>query len=179
MRDCMKAADIRKYLAGGDRRSLGRANELLTVVERKPELLRELICEMWNADRLVAMRAADAVEKLTREQPEKLKPFKKELLGLAEEAEDMELQWHLAALLARLQLSAAEQQRAVTILLRYLESKSSIVKTFALQALFDLSMRDAGLRDDVREILEKAVRTGTAAMRARARKLLGKIAVAK
>jgi hypothetical protein len=57
----------------------------------------------------------------------------------------------------------------------YLEDQSSIVRTFALQALADLSRNDAGLRSRVREILEESVATGTAAMRARARKLLKKL----
>jgi hypothetical protein len=54
----------------------------------------------------------------------------------------------------------------------YLEDQSSIVRTFALQALTDLSRGEAGLRLRVREILEESVATGTAAMKARARKLL-------
>jgi len=49
---------------------------------------------------------------------------------------------------------------------------SSIVKTFALQAFVDLARQDARLRETAKPILEESLRTGTAAMKARARKLL-------
>jgi hypothetical protein len=57
---------------------------------------------------------------------------------------------------------------------RYLDDRSSIVKTFALQALFDLTRVDPSLRESTRALLEGAVSTGTAAMKARSRKLLKK-----
>jgi hypothetical protein len=173
----MKPAAIRDYLGGGDRRdrrSIGRANELVKMVERQPSLLPELVEEMWNPDPVIAMRAADATEKLSREHADGLLRFKKEFLGLAGETQQQELRWHLAAMLPRLQLSPAEQRRAVAIFVQYLGDKSSIVKTFALQGLFDLSLRDRALRPRLEELLRSAQRAGTAAMRARARKLLAR-----
>lgn len=145
-------------------------------LEKKPELLPELLHEMWNADPMIAMRAADALEKVTRKQPEMLQQFKKELQGLAEETRQQELRWHLAAMLPRLQLSSAERRRAIETLTQYLEDKSSIVKTFALQGMFDLAVQHSELRQQVEELLTMAVSRGTAAMRARARKLLSQMA---
>lgn len=164
------------YLAGGDRRSIGRANEIVELLQSQPGLLPQLIHEMWNPDPIVAMRAADAVEKLTRKQGLALQRFKKELLGLAEESHQQELRWHLAAMLPRLELSPAECRRVTQILAAWLEDKSSIVKTFALQGLFDLSLQHSALRPQVEELLTAAVQTGTAAMKARSRKLLSKMA---
>lgn len=172
----MKTTAIRDFLAGGDRRSIGKSNALVARLEKRPQLLPELLHEMWNADPMIAMRAADALEKVTRKRPEALQRFKKELLGLAEETGQQELRWHLAAMLPRLQLSSAERWRVMETLTQYLENKSSIVKTFALQGMFDLSVQDSELRQHVEELLIVAVSTGTAAMRARARKLLGEIA---
>ena len=168
----MKSGAIRDLLSGGDRRSIGKSNALVAKLEKRPELLPELLHEMWNADPVIAMRAADALEKVTRKRPEVLQRFKKELLGLAEETPQQELRWHLAAMLPRLQLSSAERQRVMQTLTGYLEDKSSIVKTFALQGMFDLSVQHSELRHQVEELLTVAVSTGTAAMRARARKLL-------
>lgn len=118
------------------------------------------------------MRAADAAEKVTVKRPELLRPHKRELLGLLAETEQIELRWHLAAMVTRLELSTAERQRAAAALQRYLEDRSSIVKTFAMQALVDLAGQDPSLRETARQILEQALRTGTPAMKARARKLL-------
>ncbi|MFZ0036538.1 MAG: hypothetical protein WAK91_03895 [Candidatus Acidiferrales bacterium] len=121
------------------------------------------------------MRAADATEKVTRTNLKLLRPFKKELLGLMGEAKEQELRWHLAAIVPRLPLNAKERQLASSLLNGYLEDRSSIVKTFALQGLADLAHDDPRLRPEVLETLREATRTGTPAMKARSRKLLIKL----
>jgi hypothetical protein len=168
----MRRQTIAQMLAGGDRRSIGRANEAAELVRRRTERFRELIKSMWDEDPVVRMRAADAAEKVSGANPELLKPYKRELLGLLAEAEQIELRWHLAAMVPRLGLTSAERQRAVASLEHYLEDRSSIVKTFALQGLTDLARKEPGLRGRVKQILEESQASGTAAMKARARKLL-------
>ena len=53
-------------------------------------------------------------------------------------------------MIPRLCLTPAERQRAAAALQRYLEDRSSIVKTFALQGLADLSQNDPILRAKVK-----------------------------
>jgi hypothetical protein len=142
------------------------------MVSKSPKLFRELIAGLWSEDPVVRMRAADAAEKVTRDNPEFLDPHKKELLGLMVEAEQQELRWHLVAIVPRLALNAEERNVAVTWLNRYLEDRSSIVKTFALQGLADLAQDDPMIRPRVIELLREATRSGTSAMKARSRKLL-------
>jgi hypothetical protein len=171
----MPRKDILLLLRGGDRRTIGRADEVVAIVSKDPGLFPELIAGLWSEDSLVRMRAADAAEKVTRENPELLRPYKKELLGLMAEAGEQELRWHLAAMVPRLPLNPAERKLTVSLLNGYLEDRSSIVKTFALQGLADLAQDDASLRPKVIEVLREATRSGTAAMKARSRKLLLKI----
>jgi len=121
------------------------------------------------------MRAADAAEKVSAQKPRLLDRHKSELLGLLAETEQIELRWHLAAMIPRLRLTLPERQRAVAALQRYLDDRSSIVKTFGLQALADLAHDDASQREAVKQLLEETLHSGTPAMRARARKLLKKI----
>ena len=83
------------------------------------------------------MRAADAAEKVTRKNPALLTPYKKELLGLMTETTRQELRWHLAVMVPRVPLNATERQLAISALNTYLEDRSSIVKTFALQGRAD------------------------------------------
>ena len=142
------------------------------MVSDNPKLFSRLIAGLLSADPLIRMRAADATEKVTREHPEFLRPYKKELLGLMSEAAQQELRWHLAAMIPRLHLSARERQTAISSLNRYLQDRSSIVKTFALQGLADLAQNDPSILPRVLEILRGATRNGTPAMKARSRKLL-------
>jgi len=171
----MRSSKLLPLLQGSDRRSIGRANQIASLVLREPKKFAELIRLLWSAEPTVRMRAADAVEKITLQKPELLKHYKAELLGLLDEADQQELRWHLAAMISRLPLTKAETQRAAASLRRYLEDRSSIVKTFALQALFDLTHIDPSLRESTRTLLEDTVRTGTPAMKARSRKLLAKL----
>ena len=168
----MPRQPISVLLSGGDRRSIGRSNEVVKLVLCGRRRVAELIRCLWNHDALVRMRAADAAEKVSAVKPALLKPYKAELLGLFGEAQQIELRWHLAQTIPRLPLNQAERYRAAETLQLYLQDRSSIVRTFALQALVDLSRSDAGLRSRVRETVEESMLAGTAAMRARARKLL-------
>jgi hypothetical protein len=163
---------ILPLLKGGDRRTLGRADLVAAMVSREPDLFPELILGLWSPDPLVRMRAADAVEKITRKNHKFLQSYKKELLGLMMETEQQEVRWHLAVMVPRLVLTAKERQLAITSLESYLEDRSSIVKTFALQGLADLAQDDASIQPRVMEILRAATRNGTPAMKARSRKLL-------
>jgi len=151
---------------------IGRSDEVAAMVCKAPELFQELIGGLWSEDPLVRMRAADAAEKVTRKNPELLQPYKGELLGLMAETEQQELRWHLAAMVPRLLLNPKQRNLATSLLVGYLEDRSSIVKTFALQGLADLAQDDPSIRPGVIEILRQATRTGTAAMKARGRKLL-------
>src|ERR1700683_488083 len=168
----MRRADVLLFLRGSDRRTTGRSDHVAAAVARNPKLFPKLIEGLWSADPLIRMRAADAAEKVTRERPELLTPFKKELLGLMTEATEQELRWHLAVMVPRLPLNAAERQLAISSLNGYLEDRSSIVKTFALQGLADLAQGDSSIRPAVVETLREATRNGTPAMKARSRKLL-------
>ena len=161
-------------LEGSDRRSIGRADEAARLVLGEPRRFRDLIKCLWDENPVVRMRAADAAEKISAKEPRLLDRHKAELLGLLEDAEQIELRWHLAAMVPRLRLTALERQRAAAALQRYLEDRSSIVKTFAMQGLADLSQNDASLRGRVKQLLDEAVQSGTSAMKARARKLLKK-----
>lgn len=168
----MSSQPISALLRGGDRRSIGRSNQVVKLVLHATKRFAELMQCLWSDQVIVRMRAADAAEKVSAVRPELLEPYKTELLGLLGEAEQIELRWHLAQMVSRLPLNAAERRRAAETLQLYLEDRSSIVRTFAVQALSDISKTDPELRPLVREILEQSLRRGTAAMKARARKLL-------
>src|SRR5580765_1273642 len=158
-------------LQGGDRRSIGRANDVARLVLRHPRRFRELIACMWGDNPVVRMRAADAAEKVSAEKPRLLDRYKSELLGLLAEAKQIELRWHLVLMVPRLRLSVTERHRAAAALQRYLDDRSSIVRTFALQGLADLARTNLALQSKVKPLLEAALQSGTPAMKARARKL--------
>jgi len=168
----MLRRNILAMLEGGDRRTIGRADQVAAIVSKNPELFPTLITGLWSTDPVVRIRVADAAEKVTRKNPQLLRAHKKELLGLMIEAREQELRWHLAVMVPRLQLNEKERQLATSSLKTYLADPSSIVKTYALQGLADLTQHDPSIRPAVLEILRESAGNGTPAMKARSRKLL-------
>jgi hypothetical protein len=159
-------------LKGGDRRSLGRTKLVVKLALKNAKLFPQLLECMWSDNPVLRMRVADAAEKISRQKPELLHPFKVELLGLAEESTQQEVRWHLALMIPRLELNSIERRRAVVRLKEYLQDRSSVVKTHALQGLSELAKEDEELLAEVLEVIAEASRNGTAAMKARARQLL-------
>jgi hypothetical protein len=135
-------------------------------------LAAQLVRALHDADPIVRMRAADALEKVSVTHPELVRPHKRMLLSLARRATQQELRWHLAQLIPRLPLTARQRHGAAAVLQAYVRDRSAIVRTFAMQALADLASVDAGLRPGIAAQLRRLTSTGTPAMRARGRRLL-------
>lgn len=167
--------DILNSLRGGDRRSIGNADEVAAAVLQEPGLFPELFAGLLDDDPVVQMRAADAVEKTTRKRPDLLQPWKRQLLEIVAQSDEKEIRWHVAQMLPRLKLTPGELDHAVQILNGYLQDTSSIVKTFSMQALADLALQEPTLLDDVLPILQHLTLTGTPAMKSRGRKLLKRL----
>jgi hypothetical protein len=159
-------------LSGGDRRSLGRSNEVVGHVLAHPAHFRHVFAGLPTHDPVIRMRAADAIEKITARRPELLRPFKRKLLAIAGSTDQQETRWHAALILPRLQLRKKERAVALGILFDYLRDNSSIVKTWAMQAIWDLSSADPKLRARIIPLIEELTEVGTPAMRARGRKIL-------
>ncbi len=167
--------NILDKLKGGDLRSTGRSDEVVADVLADPALFDALFRAILAADPLVRMRAADAVEKISANRPEYLRPYKRVLVEQVAGIEQQEVRWHVAQMLPRLEWSQEEQAAIIEILLGYLDDESKIVKTFTMQALADFAARDAKLRPQVVELLKELTQTGSPAMKSRGRKLLTRL----
>jgi hypothetical protein len=167
---------ILKKLAGGDRRSIGRSNEVVAEVLSRPALFRFLVKGLIDENPIIRMRAADALEKTAAQRPELLRPHKNTLLEIAGRTLQQEIRWHMALLFPRMNLGAKQRSVAVDILFDYLRDKSSIVKTCAMQGLAGLAVQDPRLKAKILPLLKELADVGTPAMRARGRKLLAGLA---
>ncbi|HOJ00471.1 MAG TPA: hypothetical protein PLL88_02540 [Anaerolineaceae bacterium] len=163
---------ILKLLSGGDRRSIGRSDEVVELILQQPDKFDDLFRGFYETDPVIRMRTADAVEKVTAQDPALLIPYKEPMLELLESAEQIEVQWHLAQIIPRLPLTNDEISRAYQTMEKYLSSSSAIVQTCGLQCLFDLSLRDARLLASTRSYLESGMENQSKAVRSRSRNLM-------
>ena len=171
----MKKPDLLKKLSGGDRRSIGKSEEVVADVLTDARLFKPLFECLLEDDPLVRMRAADAIEKITGMRPEFLQPFKSRLLRRVALIDQPEVRWHVAQLIPRLELTKGERKEVVALMDGYLTDKSSIVRTYAMQALADVASKDAFLKPRIVKQLQKLTDEGTPAMQARGRKLLARL----
>jgi hypothetical protein len=159
--------------------SRGRVCEVAALIHAQPKRASRLIECLWDEDPGVANRAADALERASYHLPSILAAWKAPLLGLLAEATQNKVRWNLALIVPRLALTKPEARRASEVLRTYLDDRSSIVKTLAMQGLADLTRHDPSLRAEVLDLLRILSRSGTAAMRARGRILLQRLETSK
>jgi hypothetical protein len=110
----------------------------------------ELFTLIFHHERPLVIRAADSVEKITLEHSEYLVRHKDQILGVMKSGDHQELKWHIAPLLARLNLTT-EELADVWHTLTYWTlnpNESQTVRVNALQGLFDISRRIDRLQVD-------------------------------
>ncbi len=163
-------------LRGGDRRSIGRANEVVAEVIKSPDQIKELFEGLFDNDPVVRARTADALEKIAAKKPEWLRPYRARLLNDVAPIEQNEVRWHVAQILGRVPLMPKQTKFAVTLLKNYLtHSNSEIVKVSALQSLANLSADDATLRRQILKLLGTTMKSGSPALRAREKHILRRL----
>ena len=162
-------------LSGADRRSIGRSEAVVADVLAQPELFDVAFEGMLHPNPVIRMRAADAVEKITAQRPDLLRPYKKKLITQIAKVDQPEVRWHAAQMFSRLSLTRKERRTVVGILNTYLNDPSRIVRTFAMQALADIAEQDSELRPAIVKQIETLAHTGSPAMQSRGRKLLTKL----
>lgn len=107
---------------GGKKNSLGRAEEVVQVVLGDKNRLEELYSCLFLEDAWVRMRAADALEKVCRSQPEWLESYiDRFFIDLAENTQPS-IQWHIAQIFGEVILTPRQQQRALAWLTERLQT---------------------------------------------------------
>ena len=160
-----------KLLTGGDLRSIGKSNAIVLKVQNQ-DYFDELFKCLFHKDRLVVMRAADAIEKITLQHPAYLSKYKNVLLELCDAAKNKELKWHLALLIPRLNLSGKEIEIVWRILSGWVSDKeeSKIVRVNSIQALYDLAGKETKYVKDLQTLLFKIQKENVPSLNARIKK---------
>ena len=162
--------DLEKTLSGGDLRSIGKSNFVASNIKNQTDFDKLFISLLHN-DRLVVMRAADTIEKITISHPSYLAKHKKEILDLCDLAINKELLWHLALLIPRLHLNKSEFAKAWATLTKWAKdsNNSRIVRVNSLQGLSDLVQREKDLFKDFKMILVEMEKENIPSINARIR----------
>lgn len=167
--------DFTPLLLGRDLRSIARANEVVRSVNDQ-QSFDDLFVLLLHHDRLLVMRTADAIEKITATQPAYLQPHKDQLLSLLRNALDKELKWHLALLIPRVSLTPDELENVWGVLSYWLQNpnESKIVRVNSLQGLHELSVKNPSLSKAFDRIVDSVRHVMIPSLQARIKKLTKK-----
>ncbi len=159
-------------LLGKDRRSIGRSEKVVDSVTDQ-ESFDELFGFLLHHERLLVMRAADAIEKISFAHPEFLARHKIQLLSLLKSALHKELKWHMALLIARVELEADELKDVWGHLTYWANNpnESKIVRVNSLQGLSEISSRYPELKASFHQTLAALEHEPVPSIKARVRKL--------
>lgn len=161
-----------KLLSSGDLRSTGKSSLIITAVQNQEEF-DELFQFLFHKNRLVRMRTADVLEKISATNTGYLKSHKKELIQLLHNSTTIELQWHLAQLISRIPLTDKETAIVWNKLYEWAMNKnqSRIVRVNSLQSLFDLSGRHPEIQHKLNAVINKLEKEQIPSITARIKKL--------
>jgi hypothetical protein len=161
------------YLSGKDLRSIGKSSELIKVVTTQNDF-DNLFSYLRSSERIIAMRAADVIEKITANKPEFLFPYSKEIIELAQLNCEKEFKWHIAQIISRLKLNSRQKTKVSNILFNWVENsnESKFVRVNSLQSLFEICKGDDKLIEKFSEVIEQLKKEKIPSLTARINKLM-------
>ena len=144
-------------------------------VLKNSALIDDLFEGILGKDPVIRSRASHAVRQVARARPELVQPCKDLLIQEVSGIRQWEVRHYFCQILPLLELTPDDIAQANRFFRSYLDDRSSIVRTCAMQALADLTELEPALLPEVLPLIEALTQSGTAAMRARGRMLLKRL----
>ena len=163
---------IYELLNGKDLRSISDANTVVKMIGNQ-ESFDILFNFLFDENRLIVMRAIDAIEKITIKNKQYLESHKDNLIELFKTTKDIECKWHLALLVSRIELNKKQLDEIYKLLKQWVLTKdeSKIVRVNSLQALFEISKDNIDLKKDLNKIVNQLKKENIASINSRIKKL--------
>jgi hypothetical protein len=140
----------------------------MDMIRRDPGRVHELVELTQDTNWLVTMRTMDLLEKLARERPDWIAPYKRVFIGALADSDKWEIRLQIVRAIPLFKWTRAERRRAVEILRRDLDHPQKFVKAWALDSLATLAHEDAALRPAVRRAIRQFELSGSKALVSRA-----------
>jgi hypothetical protein len=150
---------------------LERAREIAREVVPSRSAVKALVAAMFDEQPEVRKRAADVAHRVTDLDVSLLRPYADELGGLLAETspEESRTLWHLGLVVSRTAHTRDQRLRAARLMQVQLENESNAARCSAVEGIGVLASEESELGDIALEMIERALRDGTLAMKARAR----------
>jgi hypothetical protein len=133
--------------------------------------VKALIESLFGDDAEIRKRAADVARRIVERNATPLERYADELAGLLAEVslEESRTRWHLGLVVAKTAHTREQRLRAARLMELLMEDESNVARCSAVEGIALLACQEASLRDVAEEMIERALREGTVAMKCRAR----------
>lgn len=158
-------------LLGEGQWGLERARRIARDIENDRREVKALVEEMFGEEPEVRKRAADVARRITERDTGPLERYADELAGLLAEIsiEESRTRWHLGLVVARVAHTREQRLRAARLMALLSEEESNVVRCSAVEGMGLLASEEVSLRPAAEEMIARALREGTCAMKVRAR----------
>src|SRR6266851_719011 len=155
----------------GGRWGLERARRMAREIEADRRAVKALVEAMFGDDAEMRKRASDVARRITERDAAPLERYADELAGLLAEVplEESRTRWHLGLVVARTAHTREQRLRAARLMELLMEDESNVARCSAVEGIGLLAIGEASLRGVAEEMIERALREGTKAMKCRAR----------
>jgi hypothetical protein len=155
----------------GPRWGLPLARAIAEEIAGDKAAIRVLVRELFGDDVEVRKRAADVARRITDLDGRLLERYADELAGLLETlpVEESRTRWHLGLVVAKVAHTREQRLRAARLMELLMEDESNVARCSAVEGIGLLAIEEASLRGIAEEMIERALREGTLAMKCRAR----------
>lgn len=164
--------DFTEIFQGGDMRSPIGSDIAAKHILENPNSIFDIVPLLNCGDKRLQMRAADCLEKASAKNPQILLPVRGTIIETLKTATQQEVRWHMAQIAKHLDPSMDEIAQMAPFLFEYLNDKSKIVITFALDTLVHFAKYDANIKAKILPILNDFAQNSKGATKARASRLL-------
>jgi hypothetical protein len=143
--------------------------------------VKALVEAMFGDDAEMRKRASDVARRITERDAASLQRYADELAGLLAEVplEESRTRWHLGLVVARTAHTREQRLRAARLMELLMEDESNVARCSAVEGIGLLAIGEASLRGVAEEMIERALREGTKAMKCRAREAKRRLEKAK
>lgn len=150
---------------------LERARRTARQIEMDRRAVRSLVAALFGDDTELRKRSSDVARRITENDVTPLMPYADELAGLLTELppEESRTRWHMGLVVPRVAHTRDQRLRAVRLMELLIVDESNVVRCSAIEGMGLLAIAEPSLREAAEEVIEQALRDGTAAMKARAR----------
>lgn len=150
---------------------LERARQMAREIEGDRRAVKALVEEMFGEEPEIRKRAADVARRITERDSAPLERYADELAGLLAEisVEESRTRWHLGLVVARVAHTREQRLRAARLMELLFEEESNVARCSAVEGIGLLACWEPSLRPVAEEMIARALKEGTCAMKVRAR----------